>query len=259
MLLHGGKQAVLMVESEPGPARVALGVSTRGVLLGLWGVAALLGLLSGVGRLLRWYAWAPDTAGARLAQMFDVNLENNVPAYYSSVLLLSCAPLLLYICAHSRRAGDRRAWYWLGLALIFLGLSLDEAIELHGRLNAPVAEHLGTGGLTSFGWTIPAIVIVVFLGAAYARFLLSLPRRVGIILAASGALYVAGAVGLELVAGFLVSEHFQASANRTYALATLSEHLKEMLEMSGVSLFLYGLLRYIRDEMKGVLLVVRLD
>lgn len=245
-----------MVEAKPTPARVALGVSTRSVLLCLLGIAVLLGLLSGVGRLLRWYVWPADAIGSRVALMFDVNIEHNIPSFYSSILILSCVPLLLYIHGCWRRREGGYAWHWLGLALIFLALSLDEAIELHGGLNGPVAKHMGAAAPT-FGWTMPAIAALAVFGAAYARFLLSLPGRTRIILAASGLLYVAGAVGFELVAGLVVLGHLQTTPNQTYALATLCEHLEELLEMAGVSLFIYGLLRYIRDEMGGVRLLVR--
>jgi len=73
--------------------------------------------------------------------LFNLNNEMNVPAWHSSSTLLLCSILLGLIANHKMREGDGYSLHWVGLALIFVFLSLDEAISVHERLIAPCVSY----------------------------------------------------------------------------------------------------------------------
>ncbi|MGH7926613.1 MAG: hypothetical protein ACREQV_02305, partial [Candidatus Binatia bacterium] len=69
---------------------------------------------------------------------FHIRGENNIPAYFSS-LLLAGASLLLWIISRIRQAaGGKYSYHWLILSIVFLFLSLDETASIHERLNRPI-------------------------------------------------------------------------------------------------------------------------
>src|SRR5690349_22678783 len=53
---------------------------------------------------------------------FDLDQENNLPTWYSSLALLLCAILLGIIGLHKSHAAAPCAGYWKGMALVFLFL-----------------------------------------------------------------------------------------------------------------------------------------
>jgi hypothetical protein len=243
--------------TAPGDTVVRQSVSPRRTLLVLLAIAVAFALISGLGRVVRWYLVPPDSLLSRIFLLFDVNLEHNFPAYYSSILLLACAPVLFFIAAAERRRGAADTAYWTGLGVIFVLLSVDEAVELHGRLNPIMNRIFGDSGVFYYGWVIAALAGLVVLAVIFLRFLLRLPLRTRALFVLSGGVFVVGAVGLEMAADYLMSTTV-VHTPRTYALATLFEHSEEFLEMCGVSLFLYALLDYIRTHHAGVHLKIHL-
>ena len=69
-----------------------------------------------------------------LVRLFYLGNEHNIPAGFSSLLLLLCASLLSIITLARKRQGESDVLYWRGLAAIFLFLSFDELFALHERL-----------------------------------------------------------------------------------------------------------------------------
>jgi hypothetical protein len=150
-----------------------------------------------------------------------------VPTWFSSVLLLVAA-LLAGLCARARLpGGGRRAWW--GLAVVMALFSADEIVQLHERMSL----WFSFGGVLTFGWVVPAGAFVLVFGLCYLPFLLRQPRPVrnGLILA--GALYVGGALLMELPLGAWTAIH--GNDNLVYALI---DDLEEALEMLGVIAFI---------------------
>lgn len=74
-----------------------------------------------------------------------------------------------------------------------------------------------------------------------------LPARTAFLFVVSGAVYVGGAIGFELIGGYYAKAN--GVENLTYSMISTVE---ESLEMSGVIVFIYALLKYIADNYQEV-------
>lgn len=178
----------------------------------------------------------------KLVKLFSVDLELNVPSFFSSLLLLFASALLgvITVVRHKERAAD--VLHWASLSAGFLFLAFDETISVHERLIEPVRAILGEAnlGILYFAWVVPAIVMIVALSAFFLRFLLNLPREVAFWFLVAATLYLGAAVGLELAEGKHV-EVFGKDNFLYQALATT----EETLEMVGIVVFIRVLLLHI--------------
>jgi hypothetical protein len=210
---------------EPDPEDAArLARSVRNALFVATPVVSLAGLAA---EIAEYELGAPGPT----VEIFSLSYEQNVPTWFATVLLFSCAAALASIASHAQK--HRAAW-WI-LSAIFLYMSLDEAIELH--------EHLGglivADGLLFFSWVIPAAIAVVVIGAAFVPFLLALPSASRTRFIVAGAIYVGGALVMELPLGAWTSEH--GDDNLTYGVI---DWIEESLELAGASFFLTSLVRH---------------
>jgi hypothetical protein len=185
--------------------------------------------------------------GSSRIALFELDREANIPTFYQSVTILLCAGLLAGITIAKKKAGTREYLYWAGLALIFLFLSVDETAGIHERLINPLRNALHTSGILFFAWVIPYGILLIVMMAFYFRFLFSLPVRSRYWIIFAGILYIAGALGGELLGGFWAGLHGQE--NLTYTLITTGE---ESLEMVGILAFIYALMSYITSQLKDL-------
>jgi hypothetical protein len=215
------------------PKRVALGFSAVVVFLTLANIGSVYIALH--------YRVAELTYIARLV---DVTTEGNLPAYYSFFALLFCSALLLVITRSKRRDGDPYAPHWFWLAVIFLFLSMDEALSIHEFSSYLVILMLDTSGtIDTFQWLIPYGIFVLVFALAYLRFLTALPGKTRWLFVTAGVVFVAGAWGFKLLAEFI----FETPLRRSAEYMVLSS-VEEFLEMSGVVVFIYALTSYIDSE-----------
>ena len=178
-----------------------------------------------------------------LVWLFNVDGERNVPTWYSAVALLASSLLLGVIGFLHRQEGDRFAAHWLGLSFVFLYASADEAASIHELLDPILHQRLSLPRFLQFAWVVVGIPVVLLLGVAYFRFLANLPRRFLRWFVAAAAIYLSGAVGVEL-AGSIYSAAFGID-NLGFSLITTVE---EGLEMAGVAMFIYALLEYVAER-----------
>jgi hypothetical protein len=218
----------------------------------LFGGVAGLVLASSVGQAIFFLTGRDWVYG--FVPRFSLVGEGNIPTWFASTTLLACAVLLGVIGRIERDASSTFARHWNVLALIFLYLCIDEAAELHELLIDPVRGLLGTGGLFHFAWVIPAIVLLLLLSVAYLRFLLHLPAAIGRLFVASGATYVGGAVVAEMIGGAWIESRGFRNAG-----SAVIWSVEESLEMIGVVLFIYALLRYLELRAGSVTFQVRSD
>lgn len=178
---------------------------------------------------------------------FNVDAEGNVPAHFSALMLLSISILAGLIGCLVRREKGRFYKHWWVLAVLFVGLAADEFNSFHERLDGPMASLVDAEGVFHFTWVVAGMAVVAIFVIGYARFFWHLSWRWKKLFAASGVTYVAGAVGVELLAGWYVSpytpETFTTAASYTYSLIAT---LEEALEMLGVATCIYAMLEYLR-------------
>jgi hypothetical protein len=183
----------------------------------------------------------PQHKLAKLMQRFDLGHEPSIPALYSALALFGCALLLWLIGTMNRRSGRGDVFNWFLLAGIFLMLGLDEAVMFHEMLHNTMRAWVSSGGIFFFPWVIPGIIFVTIVAVANLRFLSRLESRTRWLFIAAGAVFVGGAVGMELLAGVVVERHGVESLYHTFV-----QTIEETLEMLGVVIFTYSLLDYFR-------------
>jgi hypothetical protein len=206
------------------PERVHL---VRGLTL----VGALVcgaGLFVELARYFRCLAPESDLRSA-----LSLSYEANLPTWYSSGLLWTAG--LGLACCGWRELGRGRVWWW-GLAAIFMLLSLDESIELHEELGG--AERMG---VLYFSWVVPGALLTGLFCAAYLRFWWRLPTTTRRGFGWAFAIYVGGALGMELPLGAWYELH--GDENLGYAMLDLVE---ESMEIAGLSVFLVAIAEQLR-------------
>lgn len=175
--------------------------------------------------------------------LFHLNREGNLPTLFSTLLLLGCAAVSAIAAADDRRRGRWGSRYWTGLVLVFAFMALDEAASIHERIGAGVQARVDTAGALHFAWVMPYGLIAAFILLLYLRFLARLPRSSGLGLVLAGALYVGGALGVEIFQGLTV----EASGYGSLALE-LSFLVEEPMEMLGTTFFIYTVLRLLETR-----------
>ncbi len=124
--------------------------------------------------------------------------------------------------------------------MLFLFLSIDEAVSLHEAFGAFLENKFRPTGFFTAAWVIPGLAFVAVAFLASLKFLGHLPRKTKYQFLGAGIIYVAGAVGLEMIAAnFWWSSH--QLEGFSYKLLVAGE---EFLEMSGVIAFIYSFLSY---------------
>ncbi len=183
--------------------------------------------------------------------LIDFKDECNIPTLYSSLALLFCSSLLVLITFAKKKNGERY-YYWLGLAVIFLFLSIDETFIIHERLTNRVHTALDTSGFLYFAWIIPySIASIIFL-LVYIKFIFKLPGRTRLLFITAGLIFLSGAVGVESIEGRYVELYSRDSINYV-----ISNTISEFLEMTGIVVFIYALTSYIDSELKDLQLSIK--
>lgn len=178
-----------------------------------------------------------------LHYQFNLDRELNVSTWVATLLPVVAAALLGTIAWERRLAADRRYGYWVVLSALFLLLSLDEMCSFHERLSEPVQDYLtGGGGLLTNAWVFVVVPVAVVILAAFVPFLRTLPAVTRWRFIAAGALFVAGAAGVELVSG-LMRDRYGFGDARLVAATTL----EELLELVGIAYFLRALVLYMAE------------
>ena len=205
-------------------------------------VAVLLVLASVVTQLFSFATGHNSVYG--LIPLFNLDAEQNIPTFFSALLLLLSSAATALIATLKHRNGLPYAWHWTGLALGFLYVATDEIASIHELAIRPMRELLGTyaTGIFYFAWTIPGIALVIVLAVVYLRFWLRLPAYTRRLVLFAGGLYVGGAIGVELIGSRHVDLH---GRDMTYSALAMTE---EALEMGGTILFIFAMLDYIENH-----------
>ncbi|HWO43359.1 MAG TPA: hypothetical protein VNO43_16315 [Candidatus Eisenbacteria bacterium] len=220
----------------------------RAVVVRALGASAFfLVLASTAGQLVRLFTGHDSIYG--IIPLFDLDAEANIPTYFSASLLLSAALFLSIISTLKRKARAPYASNWTILAFIFLYLAVDEAARLHDLMTRPLRELLSdrATGIFYFTWVIPGLALTFVLGVFFLRFMLHLPAQTRSSFVIAGVLYIAGAIGLEMIGGRYAEQ--RGLDDLTYTMITT---LEESLEMAGSIIFVRGLMVYVAITYRDV-------
>lgn len=161
----------LHLELELTPLKVTMGllVIVTGLLLG-----------GTVTQYMRYAYGAQSQSG--LVRLFNLEGENNLPSWYSSIALLLSSAALGNIGLQRRQEGNPWAWHWLALAFGFLCLSADEAASIHEIAGPVLHRWLETTGqvdtvisVIGTAWLLAGIPVAAIAFLAFWGFLRHLP------------------------------------------------------------------------------------
>jgi len=183
----------------------------------------------------------------RLFQLLNLDFERNVPTWFSAMLLTVNGLTLLLIAYHTKALERRYFLHWLFLGGVFFMLSMDEFVQFHEQVIRPIREMLNTDRFLYNAWIIPAGIAVLVLGIFYLPLVFSLPRSTRNTFLIAGFLYVGAVLGIEAIGGCYFSttvRPLDAQYDLVYLLIT---HVEELLELTGVILFMHGLFNYLHE------------
>lgn len=210
-------------------------------------VAGLLFFMNAIGIYLKIVRKVESDTVNTLFAFFDLNTEANVPTFFSSFLLLFASVLLFVIAwqMNQSRSTVQNVKYWRFLGFCFLFLAVDEAVEFHewlGLMTKVVLAYNFTG-IFYYAWIIPYLLLLL-IGFLFIRnFLFGLPPRTRNLFILSAVLFVGGAIGLEMLEARHDDTHPTFGSPQTLYFAFLYS-IEEVLEMIGVTLFIYALLDF---------------
>ena len=210
------------------------------------GMVAVLLVLASVGGQFSKFVLGHDYLKG-LVPLFFVNSEQNIPTFFSVLLMLFITLLLAVIAALNLKQRAPHTSKWVILSFGFLYMAFDEAFQIHEKLTLPVRTLMGDDnlGVFYFAWVIPGIALVLILGLFFLRFLLHLHARTRLRFLTAAAIYIGGAIGVELIGGGYAEIY--ETQNITYSVITTVE---ESLEMAGLILFIWALFKYFADNYK---------
>jgi hypothetical protein len=240
-------------------------------------VAVLLFTLVSFAARSAMYMWGQEGFLQPL-RIFDVGEETSIPTWFETMQFMFCSILLAVIAATKKQRNDRYILHWSVLSVIFIYLSADEAAAIHEAIGhlSKYLLHNATGltpsGPITFFWVVPGAVFVLIVLVAYLRFLADLPRSTRRLFLFAGALFVLGALGLEMTSAQVSSSsggitnffgmNLGLSRHSASALPKimigLQTCVEEMFEMLGLTAFVYALLAYIRSYVEEISVLVHL-
>jgi hypothetical protein len=181
---------------------------------------------------------------------FNASAEANIPTYFSS-LILFIAAAVLYVIYKSAPIESGKKRYWQVLMIIFAWLSLDETASIHeqfGKIGQTLHLH---SGYLYYSWIIPYILFAIIAFFFFLRFLFKLPYSTRILFIVSGFIYTGAAIGFEFFEGNIAKKYGPNTLNDLLLCA-----IEEFLEMTGVIIFIYALLRYAADTYPNLFLTI---
>lgn len=178
------------------------------------------------------------------SRLVHFDIEGNLPSWFSTINLFIASILLFVISKSDYAKQQNQQKYWLVLTLIFIFMSFDENAMFHETIGEII---LGiTGPLADFTWlgTVPYMIAIPILLMFLYKFLFALKPYFRNMFVLCGFIFCLGALGFEYL-GFL---NFYVGPNSDNAgdsyTYLLMNTLEESLEMFGVVLFIFSLLRF---------------
>lgn len=221
--------------------RSTLKISPRVLALTFLAVVGLLLIAHAIVHAAYFLTLDPRLLG--LVTAFSVGSDSNFPTVYSFCAIMTCVSLLITIGIREKRNPKPRYSYrfWFVLAALFVFIGVDEMLMLHERLIEPGRETFQLSGAFYYAWVIPYGILTIIVALFFSRFLLRLPRDTAELFVIAGAMFVAGAIGMEMIGGWYWERHL---ADTRDVPMVLMQTVEETLEMMGIIVFMYALARH---------------
>ena len=208
-------------------------VPSKQIAIDLIIMATFVTLASIAGQMIKYFTPYVHYLDFLIVEFF-LDSEYNIPTYFQSSMLLFSAILLAIKANQVKKQKGKFIFHWQLLSIVFVYLACDEVLQIHEMLSIPVREFLHTSGVFFFAWYIPVIPILILLGVYYLKFILALPNRYKIGYIISGAAYLLGVIGFEIIGSAFGYEY--GLGNFPY---TMISTLEEVIEMTGLILFVF--------------------
>ena len=177
-----------------------------------------------------------------LDRLVTVDGVGDIPTWFASILLLACSLAFAGIARIKQERGGCFAWRWRGLALSFLVMSIDKSVGAHRWANGVLRSVEHRLHLPGYSWVLLVAIAMPLLYFIYAPFVRILGREYHTLFGAATAVFLSGALVLDKLSAKIALVLQGGDIMRL-----LLTSIEEGLEIFGVILFLYALLRYIAD------------
>lgn len=195
----------------------------------------------------RAFGEATDIALFEMAMdKFHLDAEQNIPTWFSSVLILLAGLGVGGLAWHEKRIGSKDAWRYAFLAVVLFYMSCDESARLHEMPAESLRERLNLTGLLYSGWILVAAVMVLAVGFLMLPLVKRASPRLRWAALVGAGVYLTGAIGGEMIGSLMVADYGKPSFQ--YFLVSTFE---ETCEMVGMLIFLTGVLAELADRFRG--------
>lgn len=189
------------------------------------------------------YYYIGDPEKFDFVQMFDLDMEANMPTVFSSLILASSALCFYLLASLPDEIKNKHRKYWLGLSGVFLFLSFDEGAKIHEKIGDFTEDFVDASGYLFYPWVLSYGVLVLFLGVVYLKFFLKMEKKVFRSFMLSAFIYLSGAIGFELLGANESSAH-----GTDTVLYSVLYTIEESLEMFGVIYLIWILLSLLENK-----------
>lgn len=183
-----------------------------------------------------------------LSSLFDLSTERNFPTWFATLNLFNSCLLLFIIYKITNVKNPDK--FWAFLSFIFLYLSADEMIGLHESVSIPIRNWGGFTDYLFYSWIIAGGLFVLFIFLLSIPFLKRLPPKAALYFFIAGAIFVLGAIGMEMpganVAYYYAQLDQGVGLHETSILYDIITTIEETLELCGIMFFNYALIRYVK-------------
>ena len=212
-------------------------------MLGAIAVLAVAGIFSTVAKY--------DVGSYNVFRAYDLDEERTVPTFFSSMSLLLSSVLLGILAFASWSGRDRWKVWWTVLSVVFLTFAIDEVAGFHEATIEPVQSFFGgLGGPLTFAWVVPGMAFTAVFAVWSIPFLRALPSDTRRLFLLAGGLYLSGVLGVEMVTAAYKDAY---GFNLGFGLLSAVE---EVLEMTGIAVFVYALMRHIGATVRELRLTI---
>ncbi|GIU70314.1 MAG: hypothetical protein KatS3mg002_1550 [Candidatus Woesearchaeota archaeon] len=219
------------------------------ILIVITGILVITGSIAGIFSINYGEDLENNRVLYRFVQLFNMNLEANIPSWYSGFLMIIISGFSFLI--YKLDSAETKKYFFI-ISVMFLFMSMDEIASVHEILNNPVRNSLNPGGLLYWAWIIPGMIAVVLFALYFLRLLFLLDEKLRMLFLLSGFIYLLGAIGFEMIGGWLYSHSLGDSMLYVFEVV-----IEESLEMFGMLLFIYALIKYIKSFAETVQVIFR--